>query len=138
MIQIVYLIAGVILLPLLAAWVFTHLEYHIGRKALRIRLFGITLRRVSLLNIQRVSKRKPKFAENWVNTFKVSHRRLAIHRKSGLIRALVITPRHRYVFLKDLQAAINRCNSAAGEQPMDINEEEQEEMRVEEKDSQVN
>ena len=97
-------------LTVLACWLVTQIHYRIGSTHVKILLFGLTLRRISLGDIKHVSKRKPKqtSAEYWCSTFKTNHRMLTILRNSGLRRALVITPRNRYVFLSDLQNAIKR------------------------------
>lgn len=93
----------------LVLWLRTQIHYRIGSRHLKILCGGLTLRRIELTGIKRISKREPKgLAEYWTSTFKLSHRMLTIERSSGLRRYIVITPRNRYVFLADLQNAIKR------------------------------
>lgn len=94
----------------LALWLRAQLHYRIGSRHLKILCVGVTLRRIPLADIKRVSKRRPKgLAEYWSSTFKLSHRMLTIERSAGIRRYIVITPRNRYVFLADLQNAIKRA-----------------------------
>jgi hypothetical protein len=106
---IVFGAAGLFAFILLTAWMMTNLQYRIGSQHLKILLFGAVLRRVALTDIKRISKRRPsRPAEYWYNTLHPSHRVLAIQRNSGLRKFVVISPRNRYVFLSDLQNAIQR------------------------------
>ena len=78
---------------------------------MRISVLGITLRRVPLTDIERVSKRKRGFVENWSNVWRPKHRQLILHRHGTLKRPLLITPEHRYVFMKQLQAAQSKLGA---------------------------
>src|SRR4051812_48756240 len=103
--------AGLAILALVAfgvctLWLRSQLHYRIGREHVKITLFGVTLRRIALTKIARVSKRRPRYAENWSNTLRPSHRTLTLVRTSGLRRNILITPKNRYIFLADLQNAI--------------------------------
>jgi hypothetical protein len=90
-------------------WMMTRLQYRIGGQHLRILFFGVTLRKIPLSDIKRISKRRPGgTAEYWYNTLKPSHRLLSIQRNSGLRKYIVISPRNRYIFLADLQNAVQR------------------------------
>jgi hypothetical protein len=72
-------------------------------------LFGLCIRRIALDEIRDLSKRDPgRFAERWYNTFHPSHRLLVVKRTKGLRKNFVITPSHRYVFMADLQTAVDR------------------------------
>gem|GEM_PF-571264 len=86
------------------------IRYRIGRGELRIRLFGVTLRRIRYDDIERVSKPRRRHGrlqyENWTNALHAEHRELVIHRHSGLRRKLLITPGNRYEFRKSLETAI--------------------------------
>jgi hypothetical protein len=96
-------------LTIFGCWLKTQLYYRIGSAHLKVMLFGVTLRKVALSDIRRISKREPtRAAENWTSVFKTNHRTLSIIRYSGLRKAIVITPRNRYVFLADLEKAIKR------------------------------
>ena len=93
---------------------FSSIRYRITAEHLEVRLFGLRLRRVALSDIRYVSTRRTKLAEKWVNTLKTSHRELVIHRRSGLLKNFVITPRRRYVFKAQLDRAIENCRSGSG------------------------
>lgn len=99
---------------LVVAWTWAsakqHMSYQIGRDSLRVRLGKLVLRRIRFDDIDRVSKPHSELrwsqTENWRNTFGDSRRLLVVHRRSGLFRRLVITPKHRYEFRRQLRAAI--------------------------------
>lgn len=86
------------------------LSYHIGRSSLRIQLGRVTVRRIDFTDIERVDKPRRELrwleTENWRNTFDDSRRLLVVHRRRGWFRKLVITPRHRYEFRRQLRGAI--------------------------------
>jgi hypothetical protein len=107
-------IAGAVLLFLLLFWGMTQIHFRIGSRHLKVLLFGVPIRRLSLANIAYVSKREPKgFAERWYSTLKTSHRLLTVERKRGIIRNVCITPQNRYVFLADLKSAVRRVDPTA-------------------------
>lgn len=96
-------------LTILGCWLKTQLYYRIGSTHVKVLLFGITMRKVALADIRRISKREPtRASENWTNVFKTNHRILTINRYTGLRKSIVITPSNRYVFLADLEKAIQR------------------------------
>lgn len=84
----------------------TSLRYHITPRHVEVRLFHLPLRRIPLSDIRYVSTRQTKAAEKWINTFRTSHRELVIHRRTGLFKNFVITPRKRYVFKSRLERAV--------------------------------
>jgi hypothetical protein len=119
------LIAGGVV-GFLGLWVLAKLrmQYHVGRTALRVRLGRLTLRKINLSDIERVSKPRRDLnwwsTENWRNAFDGSHRLLVVHRRSGLFRRLVITPKHRYEFRERLRTAIAiDTGQALAEEPGD-------------------
>lgn len=103
-------LGGLLWFFVLVLWMITKIHYRIGSRHLKILCLGVTLRRIDLTDIKRISKRKPsgRLAEYWYSTLNPSHRALAIQRSRGLRKFVVITPRNRYVFLADLQNAIKR------------------------------
>jgi hypothetical protein len=114
---ILFGVGGAFAFVVLILWMTTRLQYRIGSQHLKILLFGIPLRKIALADIKRISKRRPsRAAEYWYNTLQPGHRLLAIQRNSGLRKFVVISPRNRYIFLADLQKAIQRLNP---ETPMD-------------------
>ena len=94
---------------LLRLWLRCQAQYEIGRNAFRIRIFGLTIRRIPYGDVDRISKLRRHYRwiemEDWSNTLSASRRELVIHRKSGLFRKLVITPAHRYEFRSQFRAA---------------------------------
>jgi len=105
----VFISLGLLVFVFACIWVLTHLRYHIGSRYLRITLFGITLRRISLDDIESVSKRRPSgWTEHWWSTIRPNHRMLFIRRSRGLRKYLVVTPKNRYIFKADLERAMKR------------------------------
>ena len=94
----------------LRLWLKCNAQYHLGRTSFRIRIFGLTVRRILYSDIERVSKLRRHYPwhelEDWTNTLSASRREMVIHRNSGLFRKLVITPQHRYEFRTQIRAAI--------------------------------
>lgn len=109
-----WLLIGLVMLTMGLIWVTTRFRYHIGEKHLEVRLFGICVRRVAFGNIERVSKRPPTISENWGNTFRPGMRQLVIHRRRGLLKELVITPRNRYLFKAQLEQAMRGGGMVTG------------------------
>lgn len=113
------ILAAVGLLVLAWTWASAkqHMSYQIGRDALRVRLGKLVLRRIRFDDIDRVSKPHSELrwsqTENWRNTFDDSRRLLVVHRRSGMFRRFVITPKHRYEFRRQLRAAIAAKTGAA-------------------------
>ena len=96
--------AGCALIALLV-WLHSRISYRVGREFFRVFLFNLTLRKIALSDITRVSTRARGPAERWTNTFWPSHRQLVIHHK-GSRRPLVVTPANRYVVKAELQQVI--------------------------------
>ena len=116
----VFIALGFLLYLMLCHWVYRQLRYRISRDRFQIILFGICLRSIPLTEIESVSKRRPEgWSEKWLNTFQPGHRMLAIRRKRGLRRHLLITPKNRYIF----KTAIDRAIAQRG-QPVPVGEQE--------------
>lgn len=115
-------VVAAIAVPAVIAFLWTsgkaRLSYHIGRSSLRIQLGRLTVRRIAFADIERVDKPRRDLrwrdTENWRNAFDDSRRLLVVHRRTGWFRKLVITPRHRYEFRRQLRAAVA---AATGELP---------------------
>jgi hypothetical protein len=119
---LVFIALGLLLATFLFVWLVSRLRYRIGSRHVKVILFGITLRRVALGNIDAVSKRQGDgWAEHWWSTFRPKHRLLVLRRKRGLIRNFVITPKNRYIFRTDLERAIQRVG---GNARSDVSEDE--------------
>lgn len=113
----VFIALGLLLYVFFVVWLMTQLRYHIGRKDVKIMLFGLTLRRFPFEKIDSVTKRRPNgLAENWSNTISRSHRMLIIRLRSGLRPNIIITPRNRYVFKANLERALeHNASGTAGD-----------------------
>ena len=86
------------------------IRYRIGSKYLVISWLGIPVRWVRLSNIAHVTPERFAWAERWFNAFRVRHRVLTIHRRSGFVRKICISPTNRFVF----RAELNRAREEAG------------------------
>ena len=113
-----YCVLGLFAFTLLLIWLRTQLRYRIGTRSLRVTLFGLSVRRIALVDIRYISKRRPRWGENWWNTLRPAHRVLTIQRHSGWLKNFVITPPNRYVFQAEQEKAVQRATAAqeAGEQ----------------------
>jgi hypothetical protein len=99
-------------------WTVSRIRYRIGSKHVRVNLFGVTIRRISIESIESVSKRRGNgLAEHWWSTFKPKHRMLVLRRWRGICRDFVITPKNRYVFKTDLERAMRRHKSRSSAPP---------------------
>lgn len=87
-------------------------DYQITQSHLEVTWLGVPIRKIRLSDIESVSKRRRRWAENWRNTWRPRHRRLVIRRKTGLFKEFVITPVYRYEFRSQLKAAIE-CQTQA-------------------------
>ena len=114
--------AGCVLLGLVF-WFRTRITYRVGRQYLRVLLFEITLRKVALADITRISTRVRGPAEQWPNTHWPSHRQLVIHH-TGSRRPLVITPANRYVVKAELERVIGRTEDDEGDDDTSFREQE--------------
>lgn len=94
---------SVVLVALL--WLRSRITYRVGRDFFRILLFNLTLRKIPLSTITRVSTRVRGPVERWPNTLWPSHRNLVIHHQ-GSRRPLVITPANRYVIKAELERVL--------------------------------
>ena len=107
-------VAGLMFFALFVVWLQTKIQYRIGSKHFKISCLGVTLRKIDLTDIKRVSKRKlSPIAEYWYSTTKPKHRLLTIQRHTGLRRFVVISPKNRYVFMSDLKNAVQRVKPEA-------------------------
>ena len=91
-------------------------EYQITQSLLEVTWLGVPIRKIRLSDIESVSKRRRRWAENWRNTWLPRHRRLVIRRKTGLFKEFVITPAYRYEFRNQLEASVKRQAQAQSAQ----------------------
>jgi len=93
------------------------MRYAITDRHLKVTLFGVSLRRVKLADIDSVSKRRANRAERWCNTLHTSHRALVVRRRRGWLKDFIITPSNRYVFKSELERALAKSREGKqGEQ----------------------
>ncbi|MBU6399803.1 MAG: hypothetical protein KGS61_05745 [Verrucomicrobia bacterium] len=110
-------LGGVMLLCGLLFWLRTRIRYRITHGYLKVQLLGLTVRRVRLTDIERISKRRAGWAENWWSTWRPFRRTLIVRRMRGLRKDFVITPRYRYEFKAKLEAAVQRAKAAEVSKP---------------------
>lgn len=77
----------------------SRIRYAVDDKFVRVVLFGITVRKVALSDIEDVFAGRPWWHEHWDNTIWVFSRSITIRRKSGLIRNFCITPTNPEEFI---------------------------------------
>lgn len=96
----------------------TRIRYRVGSRHVKVRLFGLCIRRVALKNIESVSKRPGDgWAERWYCTLRPKHRMLVIRKKRGLFKNFIITPKNRYVFRSNIERAMRRAGLATDASP---------------------
>ena len=105
------MLGGWVTYTLVVFWLMPRIRFGVGATHVKVSLFGIPLRRIALQDITRVSKRLKGRAEIWRNTLQADHRMLVIYRNRGLFKAVVITPRNRYVFRNEIAQAIDRLKA---------------------------
>ncbi len=81
------------------------IRYRITRRFLVITWLGLPVRCFRLKNIAHVTPEIFFWAERWYNSFKVRHRALTIHRRTGLFRRVCISPKNRFIFRAELNRA---------------------------------
>ena len=118
---LVFAALGLLLLTFLFVWCVGRVYYQITSRHVKVMLFGLCLRQVSLNQIEAVSKRRSNgLAENWWSTLSPGHRSLIIRRRRGILKNFVITPRNRYVFKSELEHALERSRAATEPQPAEL------------------
>jgi hypothetical protein len=105
---------GVAVLVLSFLWTMTRIQYRVGRRHVKVLLFGIPIRRIAITRIAYASKHEPDgFAERWYNTFRTAHRLVTIEKNKGFPRNVCITPKNRYAFLGEIKEAVRRADPKA-------------------------
>ncbi len=108
-------------------WLTRQFRYEITAEALEVRLFGVCLRRLALIDIRAISKRRVSWCEQWWNTNRPQGRILVLHRHTGLFKHFVVTPRKRYVFKTHLERAIRQLHAAQYQASEEFDESDAEE-----------
>ena len=123
-----YVVWGALILLLASfffVWLVGRVRYRIGSRYVKVLLFGLVIRRVALSSIDSISKRRGEgWAEHWWSTTRPKHRMLVLRRNRGLFRNVVITPKNRYVFRRDLERALQRIGASKPVSPPDDGDEE--------------
>ncbi|MCX7886020.1 MAG: hypothetical protein N3B01_02020 [Verrucomicrobiae bacterium] len=90
----------------LAFWLVSRIRYSVDQAFVRVKLFGFTLRKIALADIEFADTAVPFWNEHWCNTFFPRGRVVRIRRKSGLVRNFIITPSNRDEFLALLRSKL--------------------------------
>jgi len=105
MVELAVILASALVLVVLLMWSATSINYHVTPTHLKITWLGLPVRRIRLDDIKFISTRPSRWAEKWYNTLVPGNRLLAIHRRTGLWKTLLITPEKAFVFRYELQRA---------------------------------
>jgi len=89
------------------------IRYRITPTHLEVTWLIFTLRRIRLEDIRYVSTKRSFWSEKWYNTWRVRNRRLTVHRRSGLIKTVSISPKNPFVFKAELDRAMGRTINIA-------------------------
>jgi len=92
----------------LVFWLVTRIRYTVDEHHVRVKLFGATLRKIALSDIEFADTAMPFWNEHWCNTICACGRIVRLRRKSGFIRNVIITPADRDAFLAELRSKLGR------------------------------
>lgn len=95
-------------LIVLVVWSVTRIRYAIDEQYVRVKLFGATLRKIALTDIEFADTKCPLWNEHWCNTFFAWSRSVRLRRKTGFARNFIITPANRDAFLDELRSKLGR------------------------------
>ena len=104
-VDLIIAFVGVFLLGAVLIGSMRAIRYEITATHLRITWLGIPVRWLRLDEIKYVSSKGCFWAERWYNTFFVRRHLLVIHRRKGLHKTVMITPKNPYVFKTELYQA---------------------------------
>jgi hypothetical protein len=90
----------------------SRIRYAVDDKFVRVVLFGMTVRKVALSDIEDVFAGRPWWHEHWDNTIWVVSRSVTIRRKSGWIRNFCITPENREEFIATVKKKLESARRA--------------------------
>jgi len=89
------LLIATLLIFLIVGTIISNINYLVGIEYLRIRVWGMNLRKFSIADFSDVVVGVKGSGENWTTTInikKIRNNGVSLHRKSGLFRRLNITP----------------------------------------------
>ena len=96
-----------VLLPipilLVVLWGITQMHYVIDDRFVRVLLWGFTLRKIALTDIEGVDTKVVIWNEHWCNTLFAWGRSVRIRRRTGIAHSFIITPANRDEFIQQLQ-----------------------------------
>lgn len=95
-------------LVVLVVWLVFRIRYTVDDAYVRVKLFGVTLRKIALRDIEFADTAAPFWNEHWCNTLWACGRVVRLRRKSGLVRNFIITPANRDEFLAQLRSKLGR------------------------------
>ena len=111
MVYLLYSVGAIICCGVIGITLCATVNYRLNSSHLVIYCLGIPVTQFALKDMISISKRRRFRAEFWVNTLALKHRKLVIRRERGLFRELIITPRYRYAFRKQLEEAVEEVRS---------------------------
>jgi hypothetical protein len=85
--------------------VITQLRFVIDEHYVRVKLLGLTLRKIALSDIESVDTKAPLWNEHWCTSLSLK-RVVRIRRKSGWFRNFIITPPDRDAFIAELRGRL--------------------------------
>jgi hypothetical protein len=106
MVYFLYALGALLCCGVIGLILFASINYGLTSSHLVVYCLGIPVRRFALKEMTSISKRRRFRAEFWVNTPSLKHRKLVIRRDRGIYKEVVISPRYRYVFRKQLEEAV--------------------------------
>jgi len=92
----------------LILWLVFRIRYTVDNEYVRVVVFGVTVRRIALSDIEFADTAAPFWNEHWCNTLCACGRIVRLRRKSGLVRNFIITPVDRDAFLAELRSKLGR------------------------------
>jgi len=103
--QLLYVSLVVIGASIFLTWSITTIRYHITATRLKVTWLGLPVRWIRLDSIKHIGIRPVFWAERWPNVLSDKGRILAIRRRAGLFKTLLITPKHPFQFKASLEQA---------------------------------
>ena len=89
-------------------WLNTRRCYAIDDQHVRVQLFGITVRKIALTDIEYADTQCPLWNEHWCNRYFAWGQSVRLRRKTGIARNFIITPANRDAFLEELRSKLHR------------------------------
>ena len=97
------LIASLVLLAALSHAILWGMTFTVDDAWVRVRVYGLTVRKVALADIEYAKSGGVFWNEHWTNTLN-PRRMVMLRRRTGMVKNFVISPPDAAVFLAELQA----------------------------------